>query len=122
MEILYMDLLHKTEAVIIELVTPIAKSMAKAWSIYDYTSFTAYFEKDKKDSLTEDAFKTQRSWVAEELGAYSLDKIESIHFNPGNLVITWKIAFTNRSELDLAIYRFKEINNEIVVSSCIYFH
>ena len=122
MEIQHMELLHKTKSEIIELVTPIAKSMAKAWSNDDYTSFTAYFEKDKKGSLTEDDFKTQRSWVAEELGAYSIYKFESLHINPSNLVITWKLAFANRSELGIAIYRFKEISNEIVVSSCIYFH
>ena len=117
-----MELLNKSESEIIEILTPIAKNMAKAWSNDDYHTFIAFFEKDKKGLLTEEDFKTQRSWVAEELGAYSINKIESIHKNPGNVVITWKVDFANRGELGLGIYRFKEINNEIVVSSCIYFH
>lgn len=117
-----MELLNKTEAKIIEIVTPIARSMAEAWSNDNYKSFTAYFEKDKKGLLTEEDFKTQRSWVAEEPGSYTINKIESIHINPGNVIIIWKVSFANRSELGLGIYRFKEINNETVVSSCIYFH
>ena len=117
-----MELLNKTESEIVEIVTPIAKSMAEAWSNDDYKSFTVYFEKDKKGILTEDDFKTQRSWVAEELGSYTINEIESIHQNPTNVVITWKVSFSNRSELGLGIYRFKEINNEINVTSCIYFN
>ena len=115
-------LLNIPESEIIEIVTPIAKSIAEAWSNDNYHTFIGYFEKDKKGLLTEDDFKTQRSWVAEELGAYSINKIESIHKNPSNVVITWKVNFANRDELGLAIYRFKEIDNEIIVSSCIYFH
>jgi len=117
-----MELLNKSETEMIEILTPIAKDMAEAWSNDDYHTFITFFEKDKKGLLTEEDFKTQRSWVAEELGAYSIDKIELIHKNPGNVIITWKVSFSNRSEPGLGIYRFKEINNEIIVQSCIYFH
>ncbi|MCW8934704.1 MAG: hypothetical protein OQK98_08265 [Gammaproteobacteria bacterium] len=117
-----MELLKKNELEIVDIVTPIAKSMADAWSNDDYQSFIGYFEDSKKSLLTEDDFKTQRSWVADELGSYSIHKIQTIHKNPDNLVITWKVSFSNRRELGLGIYRFKEKYNEIVVSSCIYFH
>ena len=117
-----MELLNKTEPEVIKILTPIANNMAEAWSNDDYLTFSQYFEKEKKGILTEQDFKTQRSWVAEELGVYSINKIESIHINPSNVVITWKVSFSNRNELGFGIYRFKEINNEIVVSSCIYFH
>jgi len=117
-----MELLNKTDSEVLDILTPIAKSMCSAWSNDDYKTFTSYMEEDKKKTLTEDNFKTQRSWVADELGKYSINKIESIHRNPGNIVITWKISFANRNELGLGIYRFKEINNEIKVSSCIFFH
>lgn len=117
-----MELLNKPESDIIEIVTPIAKRMAEAWSSDDYHTFIGFFEKDKKGLLTEDDFKIQRSWVADELGTYSICKIDLIHKNPGNLVVTWKVSFANRSEPGLGIYRFKEIDDEIIVSSCIYFH
>ena len=117
-----MELLNKSESDIIEIVTPIAKIMAAAWSSDDYHKFIGFFEKDKKGLLTESDFKTQRSWVAEELGIYSINTIDSIHKNPCNVVITWKINFTNRSEPGLGIYRFKGKDGKIIVSSCIYFH
>ena len=117
-----MELLRKTDSEIIEILTPIAISMAEAWSNDDYHAFTKYFEKDKKGILTKEDFNTQRSWVAEELGTYSIREIELIHKNPSNVVVTWKIGFANRSELGLGIYHFKEVNNKTVVSSCIYFH
>jgi len=74
-----MELLNKSESEIIEIVTPITISMAKAWSNDEYHTFIGFFEKDKKGLLTEADFKTQRSWVADELGSYSINKIESIH-------------------------------------------
>ena len=117
-----MELLNKSESEIIKIVTPMAKGMAEAWSNDDYLEFIGFFDNDKKGLLTEEDFKTQRAWVAEELGIYSINKIESIHKNPGNMIIIWKVSFSHRSELGLGIYRFKEVNNKIVVSSCIYFH
>jgi len=117
-----MELLNKNEAEILDIVTPIAKSMIEAWSTDDYDTFIGYFEEQKKEALTQEDFTIQRSWVSTELGAYSLNRIESIHKNPGNIVFIWKVSFTNRNELGLGIYRFKEINGEVCVSSCIYFH
>ncbi len=66
--------------------------------------------------------KTYGKGAIMKLGDGVINKIESIHKNPSNVVITWKVSFANRSELGLSIYRFKEINNEINVTSCIYFH
>ena len=117
-----MELLNKSDSEILEAVTPIAKSMAEAWSNDDYDKFISYFEDEKKTALDHEAFTKQRSWVAEELGTYSLDVLDTIHKNPSNIIITWKIDFANRDEAGLGIYRFKEVNGKIVVSSCIYFH
>lgn len=116
-----MELLSKTESEILDVVTPIAKSMIEAWSNDDYETFIEYFEEHKQKSLSLEDFTTQRSWVASELGAYSLNKFENLHKNPSNVVIIWKIGFDKRNELGLGIYRFKEINGEILVSSCICF-
>jgi len=117
-----MELLNKSESEILEAVTPITKSMADAWSNDDYEKFISYFEVEKKAALNHEAFTKQRSWVAEELGTYSLNRLDTIHINPSNIVITWKVDFANRDEPGLGIYRFKEVNGKLLVSSCIYFH
>jgi len=117
-----MELLNKSESEILETVTPIARSMAEAWSNDDYDKFISYFEEQKKAALDHEAFREQRSWVAEELGTYSLNRLDTIHKNPGNIVIIWKVDFANRDEPGLGIYRFKEVNGKLLVSSCIYFH
>ena len=117
-----MELLNKTESELLEIVTPIAQSMAKAWSSDNYENFIEYFEAHKKEALDLESFTTQRSWVSEELGSYTLSDIESIHKNPGNIIVIWKVNFSNRDEQGLGIYRFKDINGTIQVSSCIYFH
>lgn len=117
-----MDLLRKTESELLDIVTPIAEHMASAWSSDDYADFIRYFEEQKKDALDLEAFTTQRSWVAEELGTYKLGKFESMHTNPDNIVVIWKVNFANRNEPGLAIYRFKDVDGQVKVSSCIYFH
>jgi len=114
-----MELLNKTESEILDILTPIAKSMIEAWSNDDYDNFIKYFIEQHRNSLDLDTFKTQRSWIS-ELGDYSLNKLVELHKNPSNIVIIWKIAFANRSELGIGVYRFKEENNQVMVQSCIY--
>lgn len=117
-----MDLLNKTDSELLDFVTPIAKSMASAWSSDDYDNFIKYFESQKKSTLDLESFTTQRSWVAEELGCYILDALCTIHKNPTNIIVIWEVKFANRDEPGLGIYRFKDIAGEVKVSSCIYFH
>ncbi|MDH5217308.1 MAG: hypothetical protein OEX19_06420 [Gammaproteobacteria bacterium] len=111
-----MELLNKTETEIIDIVTPIAKNMIEAWSKDDYDDFINYFH---ENSLSNEDFKTQRSWV-QYLGVYSLDKLVELHKNPDNLVVIWKIKFANRKEPGIGLYRFIEENNQIKSKGCIY--
>jgi len=115
-----MELLNKSDSEILDIVTPIAKIMIEAWSNDDYDNFIKYFIEQNRKSLDLESFQTQRSWIS-ELGDYSLNKLVTLHKNPSNIVIVWKIAFANRSELGIGVYRFKEENNQVKTQSCIYF-
>ena len=115
-----MELLNKTESEILDIVTPIANNMIEAWSNDDYENFIKYFIEQHRNSLDLETFSTQRSWVS-DLGTYTLNKLVTVHINPDNIVIIWKIGFANRSELGIGVYRFKEENNQTMVQSCIYF-
>lgn len=115
-----MELLNKSESEILDIVTPIAKNMIEAWSNDDYDNFIKYFTDPQKESLDLEKFSIQRSWI-KDLGTYSLNEIVTVHKNPDNIVVIWKIGFANRSELGIGVYRFREIKNQILVQSCIYF-
>lgn len=114
-----MELLNKSESEseILDIVTPIAKDMIEAWSNDDYDNFIKYFY---QNSLDLEEFTTQRSWIS-YLGAYTLDKLVTVHRNPDNIVIIWKIKFANRKELGIGVYRFREENDLIKVHGCVYF-
>jgi len=110
-----MDLLNKTDVEILNALTPLAENMENGWNENNYDKFSIDITDDFRNQVNMHEFERQRNISYPKLGNHKLAELVTLHRNPDNIIIIWKLKYENRNELGLAVYHFKEINNRIQI-------
>ena len=92
-----------------------ATNLESGWNENDYNKFSHDLSQDMKEGVTISEFNSQRDDAYSNLGNHLLSELVTIHKNPDNIMAIWKIKFEKRNEPGLGIYRFKEINNKLLI-------
>jgi hypothetical protein len=103
-----MKILNKTDDAIIDMVTPIVESMQVGWDSGNYEQFSEYFSNEMKSGVNKENFLKQRKELMPELGKHLKMDFVATHKNPGNLIVMWRLFFTNREIPALVTYIFCE--------------
>ena len=110
-----MELLKKSDEEILKTLTPLAIEMENGWNDNDYERFSLNITDDFKKQVDIKEFNKQRKEAYTTLGNHTLSELVTLHRNPDNIIIIWKIKYEKRNELGLSIYYFKEQNEKIVI-------
>ncbi|MFW2373389.1 MAG: hypothetical protein ACN4GM_09745 [Gammaproteobacteria bacterium] len=115
-----MKLLSNTDNEILNTLIILAENMENGWNENDYVKFS----KDQTDEFRKQVdiheFNKQRNDAYGQLGSHEIIDFVTLHKNPDNIIIIWKMKFEKRDEHGLAIYYFKEINDKAVISGAMF--
>ena len=112
-----MEILKLSDEGIVNVVTPIALQMEEAWNNNNYDKFLEHVSLESRNKIDHASFISQRDEAIPELGKNTLKEIVTLHKNPDNVIVIWKVKFEKREETGLRIMFFKENNGRVVVDS-----
>lgn len=114
-----MKLIDMSDKEILEKVTPMAVHTENAWNEKDYEKFCQYLFIEQEHDFTSENFYEQIESNYDRLGKHTVKDFVMLHRNPENIVVMWELGIENRSEPGLIVYKFKDHENKIAISSCI---
>jgi len=111
-----MNILTESDDAIINIVTPIVESMQVGWDNGNYEKFSEYFSDEMKSDVNQANFLKQRTEIMPELGKHLTMDFVAIHKNPDNLIVMWRLFFTNREMPALVTYIFSEKDGKLQIA------
>lgn len=115
-----MELLDQQQSDIINTLLPLAKNMEEGWNSKNYEMFMRDASAGAKNVFTKALFNKELERSYEKLGKHTVGDFVTMHKNPHNIIIIWKLIFEKRSEPGLLIYHFEEIDNNLLISGATY--
>ncbi len=105
---------------VLEIVTPMAKSMEQAWDDNDYDTFVSGWSDETRKKFAKEEFDRQRNILFPRLGAYTTLKFLNIHRGPAEIIVQWEIKYLKRQEPLLLIYRLGQKEGKIIFTDCVF--
>ena len=115
-----MRLTELKDSEILDIVKPLAVHTEESWNAKDYDSFCRYIREDPEHEFTEENFNNQVKENYDTYGKHTIAELVTLHRNPDNIIIIWKVEFDKRKEPGLLTYKFKEKDNEVLIEMCTY--
>jgi hypothetical protein len=109
-----------SDSEILDIVKPLADHTEGSWNQKDYDSFCRYLFEDPEHKFTEENFNKQIDENYDTYGNHTVTEFVTLHRNPDNIIIIWKVDFEKRNEPGLLMYKFKEHNNQVLIEGCTY--
>lgn len=110
-----------TDKEILDIVLPLANHTENSWNEKNYSEFIRYFiEEDPSEHFHEEEFNRQIEESYEEYGKHTIADLVTIHRNPDNVIVIWKLDLENRIEPGLLIYGFKNRDGQVLIEGCSY--
>ena len=82
--------------------------------------FCRYLAEEPEHKFTEENFNEQIENSYDTYGNHTITKFVTLHRNPENVIVIWKVQFEKRHEPGLLMYKFIERDNEVLIESCTY--
>jgi len=110
-----------SEKEIIEIVKPLAEHTENSWNQKNYDGFCRYLLKENPEQgFPEDEFNRQIEESYDTFGHHTIGDLVTVHHNPDNIIVIWKVEFENREAPGLLIYSFKEFEGKVLIDGCSY--
>ena len=114
-----MNLLDKSDQEIISIALPLVESMESGWDNDDYAVFTKSFSGKMKSIITKENYNEQRNHIFPILGKHKKLEFFTLHRNPDNVTIIWKMFCVKREEPILLMCSFLNEIDSVVITSAI---
>lgn len=107
-----------TDKEILDIVKPLAEHTENAWNQKNYDMFCRYILEDPDHKFTEENFNGQIEEHYDIYGIHTVAEFVTLHRNPDNIIVLWKVNFEKRNEPGLLMYRFKEKDSNVLIEGC----
>jgi hypothetical protein len=110
-----MSIQEISEVDLLSIVTPIVEKMQTGWDIDNYEQFLEYFTDVMKEVVNKENYEQQRNRIFSDLGIHKKLELITIHKNPGNTIVIWKLHCEKRELPALLQYTFIEKDEKILI-------